>query len=143
MNLPGQIFLDDLDETKLVYNPMETMLFLNIMSMICRKHRRYKERNEYYEPSLFQCEKVWVKRANKRKLSTLYHGPYTVLHASEHSMHIQKNGGVVKVSIRNVKAYFPRENPEDENCSESQETRYNLRERKAVVYKEESSSDEE
>ena len=119
------------------------------MSGISRKHQRHKERKEYYEPSLFQCEKVWVKRANKNKLSTVYHGPYRVLHASEHSMFIQKNGGVVKVSIRNVKAYYPREELEESKCDEILENRYNLRERNKVINwdkvincKEGSSSDE-
>ena len=66
-----------------------------------------------------------------------------VLHASEHSMHIQKNSGVVKVSIRNVKAYVPREDLEEDDSDEIQENRYNLRERKQKVnYKEETSSDE-
>ena len=114
MNLPGQIFHDnDKRENNFGCDPLDTRLFLNIMSDICRKHQRHKERNVYYEPSLFQCEKVWVRRENKRKLSSIYHGLYTVLHASEHSMYVQKNGGVVKVSIRNLKAYFPRKDPED------------------------------
>ena len=144
VNLPGLIFLDnDTNEMSFNYHHSETMQFLNIMSSISRKHQRHKERNEYYEPSLFNCKKVWVRRTNKKKLSTLYHGPYKVLHASEHSMHIQKNGGVVKVSIRNVKAYVPREDLEEDDSDEIQENRYNLSERKQTVnYKEETSSDE-
>ena len=134
VNLSGQIFVDKkVEDGKFEYNHSDTRLFLNIMSGITRKHRRHKERKEYYEPSLFQCEKVWVKRANKKKLSTVYHGPYRVLHASEHSMFIQKNGGVVKVSIRNVKAYYPREELEESKCDEIPENRYNLRERKKVI----------
>ena len=69
--------------------------------------RQFKRHNNklYYEPGIFECEWVWLKRYNKRKLSTLYHGPYKVLSCSEQSMVIQKNSEVVKVSIRNVKAY--------------------------------------
>ena len=76
-------------------------------------------------------------------MSTLYHGPYKVPHASEHSMYIQKNSEVVKVSTRNVKAYFPREELEGNDSDEIQENRYNIRGRnKTINYKEESSSDE-
>ena len=144
MNLPGLIFHDDdKRETDFGCDPSNTRLFLNVMSDICRKHQRHNERNVYYEPSLFQCEKVWVRRENKKKLSSIYHGPYTVLHASEHSMYVQKNGGVVKVSIRNVKAYFPRKDPEDRDNDKNRGGRYNLSERHIVVrYQEETSSDD-
>ena len=143
VNLPGQIFHDCSGETDFGCDPLDTMMFLNVMSDICRKHQRHKERNVYYEPSLFQCKKVWVRRENKKKLSSIYHGPYTVVHASEHSMYVQKNGGVVKVSIRNVKAYVPREDAEVKDGIEDRGDRYNLRGRQPVVrYEEESSSDD-
>ena len=149
-NLPGQIFADKrVEKEEFEYNQSDTRLFLNIMSNISRKHRRHQEKNEYYEPSLFQCEKVWVKRTNKKKLSTLYHGPYKVLHASEHSMFIQKNSGVVKVSIRNVKACYPREEMEESKNDDIPVNKYNLRERKKIInwdkvinYEEGSNSDE-
>ena len=98
VNLPGKIFNDSIRETNFGCDPLDTMLFLNIISDICRKHQRHRERNVYYEPSLFQCEKVWVRR-EKRKLSSIYNGPYTVIRASEHSMYIQKNCGKLLQSL--------------------------------------------
>lgn len=59
----------------------------------------------------------------QNKLNSIYHGPYKVLHTSDHSMYIEKNGKVKKVSIRNVKAYVPRVDPEDVDSEESQENR--------------------
>ena len=54
-----------------------------------------------------------------------------------------ENGGVVKVSIRNVKAYFPRKDLEGGDDDKNRGGRYNLRERRAVVrYEEETSSDD-
>ena len=142
-NLPGQIFLNNSVESNFECNPLDAMLFLNIMANVNRKNQRYTERKEYYEPSLFQCEKVWVRRTNKRKLSTLFHGPYRVVQATEHSMYIEKNGKVVKVSIRNVKAYREREDTEHSGSVGKVRDGYNLRDRKTVVnYEEESSSDE-
>ena len=56
-------------------------------------------------------------------------------------MYVQKNDKVVKVSIRNVKAYFPGKDPENKDDSKNRRI-YNLRERKAVVrYGEETSSE--
>ena len=85
-DLPGQIFHGSIGENNFVCDPLDTMLFLTVMSEICRKHQRHRERNVYYEPSPFQCENVWVRRENKKKLSSIHRGLYTVLHASEHSM---------------------------------------------------------
>ena len=45
VNLPGQIFIDNREGTNTEYDPLDTRLFLNIMSTICRKHRRYVEKN--------------------------------------------------------------------------------------------------
>ena len=78
-----------------------------MMVKIGRQSKRHNNKS-YYEPGIFKCEWVWLKRYNKRKLSTLYHGPYKVLSCSEQSMIIQKNYKVVKVSVRNVKAYVTR-----------------------------------
>ena len=61
-------------------------------------------------------------------MNTLYHGPYSVLHASEHSMLIEKNNGVAKVAIKNVKAFVPRERNLD-----GEKGNYNLRPRDTVV----------
>ena len=77
-----------------------------MMVKIGRQSKRHNNKS-YYEPGIFKCEWVWLKRYNKRKLTTLYHGPYKVLSCSEQSMIIQKNSEVVKVSIKNVKAYVP------------------------------------
>ena len=143
VNLPGQIFLEKIDETNIYCNALDTKVFLNIMTNICCKHKQHKNRNDYYEPSLFQCDKVWVRRENKKKLSSLYHGPYTVLHASEHIMLIQKNDGVAKVSIGNLKAYFPRDTTDKLGNIEVDRKRYNLRKRETVVNYKVSSNESE
>ena len=57
-------------------------------------------------------------------------------------MHLEKNGKVKKVSIRNVKKYISRKGSDYEDSEERQENRYDLRARKAIKYTEDSSSDE-
>ena len=106
VNLPGQIFMDKA-HGEMVNCPEAEMrlFFLNVMSNIGKRSRKYNNNGVYYEPTLFTCEKVCLKRAN-RKLSTLYHGPYRVLDTSEHSMLILKNNRVEKVSLRNAKVFI-------------------------------------
>ena len=142
VNLPGQIFINNREEMNTGYDPLDTRLFLNIMSTVCRKHRRYEEKNEYLEPGLLESKKVFIKRANKKKLDSIWHGPYKVLHASDHSMLIDKDGKIKKVSLRNVKKYFSREGSDSEDSEGREENRYDLRARKAIKYTEDSSDDE-
>ena len=107
-----------------------------MMAKVGRQFKRHNNKS-YYEPRIFECEWVWLKRHNKRKLSTLYQGPYKGLSCSEHSMIIQKNFEVVKVSISYLKAYVSRVT----SCVETDT--YNLTERKVTIsYAEASSSDE-
>ena len=137
-NLSGRVMFDKIEGTDVITTPntLETKVFLNTMAKIGRQFKRHNNKS-YYEPEIFECEWVWLRRQNKRKLSTLYHGPYKVLSCSEQSMIIQKNSGLVKVSIKNVKAYIPRVT----TCKETET--YNLRERKVPIsYAEASSSDE-
>ena len=137
-NLSGRVMFDKIEGTDIITTPntLETKVFLNMMAKIGRQFKRHNNKS-YYEPGIFECEWVWLRRQNKRKLSTLYHGPYKVLSCSEQSMIIQKNSGLVKVSIRNVKAYVPRVT----TCEETKT--YNLREREVPIsYAEASSSDE-
>ena len=137
-NLSGRVMFDKIESTEVVTTPntLETKIFLNMMAKIGRQFKRHDSKS-YYEPGIFECEWVWLKRQNRRKLSTLYHGPYKVLSCSEQSMIIQKNSGLVKVSIRNVKAYVQRVTTGVETDT------YNLRERKVPIsYAEASSSDE-
>ena len=108
--------------------------FINFMSFLpslCYSNK------SYYELGIFEGEWVWLSSQNKRKLSSLYHGPYKVHSCSEQSMIIQKSSGFLKVSIRNVKAYVPRVATFTKTGS------YNLRERKfPISYAKVSSSDE-
>ena len=127
-NMPGQVLISQLSEEDFKSDIDDTRVFLNIMSNICRGHKRHINKHVFYEKNLFECDKVWVRRANKRKMNTLYHGPYSVLHASEHSMLIEKNNGVAKVAIKNVKAFVPRERNLD-----GEKGNYNLRPRDTVV----------
>ena len=142
VNLPGQIFLNKAHGEMVNCSQDNMQLFLNIMTNICKKSRRYENNNVYYEPTLFTCKKVWLKRVNKRKLNSLYHGPYDVLNTSEHSMHILKNGRVEKVSLKNVKAFIPREDSGKSNEKTRKNHPYNLRERKVVNYAESTDSEE-
>ena len=115
VNLPGQVFMDKAHEEMVNYPKADMRLFWNVMSNIGKKSRNYNNSGVYYELKLLICEKVWLKRANKKKLSTLYHGPYTVLDKSELSMLILKNNRIEKVSLRNVKAFIPRKDSCDTN----------------------------
>ena len=69
------------------------------------------------------------------------HGPYTVVHVSEHSMLIGKNNSVAKVAIKNVKAFVPRNNLVEENLNGVME-HYNLRPEHTGVNYFEDSDDE-
>ena len=138
LNLSGSVMFNEIKENSLITTPnlLDTKIFLNTMAKTGRQFKRYKNK-PYYEPGIFECEWVWLRRQNKRKLSSLYHGPYRVHSCSEQSMVIQKNSGLVKVSIRNVKAYVPRD------IKSSATGNYNLRERKIPInYAETSSSDD-
>ena len=138
LNLSGSVMFNEIKENSLITTPnlLDTEIFLNTMAKTGRQFKRYKNK-PYYEPGIFECEWVWLRRQNKRKLSSLYHGPYRVHSCSEQSMVIQKNSGLVKVSIRNVKAYVPRD------IKSSATGNYNLRERKIPInYAETSSSDD-
>ena len=142
VNLPGQVFLNEISENGFNCTSNDTKIFLNVMASICKKSRRYENGNVYYEPTLFTCKKVWLKRANKKKLSSLYHGPYEVLDTSEHSMHILKNSQVEKVSLRNVKVFVPRETADLNENSVKENDIYNLRERNQNINYKESSCDD-
>ena len=141
LNLSGRLMFHQIKRGTDVIttpNPLDTKVFLNMMAKTGRQFKRHNNKS-YYEPGIFDCEWVWLRRQNKRKLSSLYHGPYKVHSCSEQSMVIQKNSGLVKVSIRNVKAYVPRVATETSTETGS----YKLRERKVpICYAEASSSDE-
>ena len=134
-NLSGSVMFDEVKKSSVVSTPncLNTKMFLNTMAKTGREFKRYNN-NPYYEPNIFECKWVWLRRQNKRKLSSLYHGPYKVHSRSENSMIIQKNSGLVKVSMQNVKAYIPRV---------TSSGNYNLRERKNPVKYAESSSSED
>ena len=118
-------------------NTLETKVFLNTMAKTGRQFKHYSNKL-YYKLSIFECEWVWLRSQNKRKLRALYHGPYNVHSCLKQSMIIQKNSGLVKVFIRNVKTYVPRV----ATCTETGS--YKLRERKfPISYAEVSSSESE
>ena len=73
--------------------------------------------------------KVWLKRKiNKTHLSSQYHRPYTVHAFVEYSMIIEKSARLVKVSIRNIKCYYPREDINAAGEKVSINKSYNLKE---------------
>ena len=140
-NVSGRVLFNRVSEVKTHNDVDETNLFLYTMSRMNRRHKRYAENSVYYEPGLFQCKKVWIKRKNKTHLSSQYHGPYTVHAFSEYSMIIEKNARLIKVSIRNVKCYFPREDLDAAGEKVGINKNYNLRERRNEVNYAESSSE--
>ena len=142
-NLSGRVLFNEISSHEKEHEPFETLLFLHSMSKIGRKHKKHHAKSVYYEPGLFECEQVWLKRKKKTHLSPLYRGPYPVHSSTESSMIIQRNARLIKVSIRNVKAYFPREDLDAEGNKMGINTTYNLRERQARMnYAEESTDDE-
>ena len=54
--------------------------------------------------------------------------------ASEHSMHLLIKNRVEKVSIRNIKAFIPRENRDLGDDETTREIPYNLRRREMINY---------
>ena len=96
--MPGQVLVRKLDGNSYKCDLENTRVFLNIMSSICREHKQHINEDLFCEQILFNCEKV--RRTNKRKMYTLYHSPYTVVHVSEHSMRNEKNNGRAKIGIK-------------------------------------------
>ena len=128
-NLSGRVLFNIVSKNKKSTSIYNTKIFIYSMSKITRNHKKHYNKDIYYEPELFKCEKVWLRRKNKTHLSPLYQGPYTVLSYSKHSMIIDKNAKPVKVSIRNVKAYFPREDLDTDGNKLGINKAYNLREK--------------
>ena len=103
------------------------------MSKTNRKHKRYIKKSTYYESGLFECKKVWIRKKNKSHLSAQYHGPYKVHFYYDHSMIIEKNDKPVKVLLRNVKGYFPREELDADGKKLRPTPAYNLKERNIEI----------
>ena len=103
------------------------------MSKANKKHKRYIEKSTYCEPGLFECKKVWIRKKNKSHLNSQYHGLYKVHSYSDHSMIIEKNGKPVKVSLRNLKRYFPLEELDADGKKLGTTPAYNLRERNIEI----------
>ena len=139
INLPGQVLVDKVSENGILPEPEDTKIFLNIMARLSRNHKKYVNKNVHYESSLFECDKVWVQRPNRKKLNTLYHGPYRVVERTPHSFYIEKHNKVVKVGIGNIKAFIPRENLiNDRNKCNNENKIYNLRNTTKINYAEDS-----
>ena len=143
VNISGRVMLNEVSDNEPENDVFETKIFLNTMSKVSKVHKKYEERKVYYEPGLFKSEQVWLKRKCRKKLSSLYQGPYPVHSFSEHSAIIDKNSKLLKVSIRNIKAYFPREDLNEKGEKLGKNKTYNLRERRDKFNYAESSSDDE
>ena len=109
LNLSGRVLFDRVETSTEVNrpSPFETAVFINSMADVSRKFNKNKDIATYYQPGLFDCKYVWLKKANRKKLDKLYQGPYEVVRnrSTEQSLYILKGHDVVKVLIRNVKAY--------------------------------------
>ena len=139
-NLSGRVLFNKVGNEKTEAGVFDTLRFLFSMSGISRNHKKHYNKSIYYEPDLFQCEKIWLKNPTKTHLSPLYSGPYPVLAASDCSMIIQKNGRAVKVPIKLVKGYYPREDLNANGEKQGRTHRYYLRERNITQkYNEENS----
>ena len=143
VNVSGRVMLNEVNNTTSEYDIFESRIFLHTMSKVRKVQKNSKEKSVYYEPGLFDSEQVWLKRKSRKKLSSLYQGPYPVHSFSEHSAIIDKNSKLLKVSIRNIKAYIPRENINENGEKVGRNMRYNLRERRNNINYAESSSDDE
>ena len=144
-NLSGSVMFNKVENQTSETGVFDTLRFLFSMSNINREHKKHYNKSIYYEPELFNCEKVWLKNPTKTHLSPLYNGPYPVLSASDCSMIIQKGSRAVKVPIKLVKAYHPREDLDANGEKQGKTHKYNLRERRiAQKYNElDSNSDSE
>ena len=143
LNLSGRVLFDKVNELHQINrpSPFECAVFMSSMSDIGRKFKKPNNNAPFYQPGLFDCKYIWLKKHNRKKLDKLYEGPYKVVRnrSTEHSLYIIKNCHVVKVSIRNVKAYVGPLNLTDE--LENNNT-YNLRPLGPVSYAETLDSDE-
>ena len=143
LNLSGRLLFDEVDEIHQITrpSPFECAVFVNSMADISRKFRKTKNDAPFYQPGLFNCRYVWLKKNNRKKLDKLYEGPYKVVRnkSTEHSLYIIKNSQVVKVSIGNTKAYVGPLNLTDELEGINS---YNLRPHGPVNYAETHSSEE-
>ena len=143
VNISGRVMLNEVNDNEPETSVFDTKIFLHTMSKVSKVHRKHEEKKAYYEPGLFECEQVWLKRKSRKKLSSLYRGPYPVHSFSEHSAIIDKNSKLIKVSIRNIKAYFPREDLNKNGEKIGKNKAYDLRERRNKINYAESSSDDE
>ena len=143
LNLSGRVLFNRVDSLIKINrpSPFETAVFINSMANVSRKFKKTKNASSYYQPGLFDCKYVWLKKHNRKKLDRLYQGPYKVVRnrSTEHSLYILKDSNVVKVSIRNVKAYVGPLNLIDEAAHYGY---YNLRQRRPLNYAETNSPDE-
>ena len=88
LNLSGRLMFHKLKRgTDVITTPnsLDTKVFLDMMAKTGRQFKRHNNKS-YYKPGIFDCELVWLRRQNKQKLSSLYHGPYKVHYISEQSM---------------------------------------------------------
>ena len=143
LNLSGRVLFNQINAKSQINrpSPFETAVFINSMADISRRFKKPNNASTYYQPGLFDCKYVWIKKPNRKKLDRLYQGPYKVVRdrSTEHSLYILKDSNVVKVSIRNVKAYVGPLNLIDEAAYYGY---YNLRQRRPLNYAETNSSDE-
>ena len=142
LNLSGRVLFNRVETITDINrpSPFETEVFINSMADVSRKFNKNKNVPTYYQPGLFDCKYVWLKKANRKKLDKLYQGPYEVVRnrSTEQSLYILKGHNVVKVSIRNVKAYVGPLNLDD--VIKDGNNSYGLRPRNPVNYAESSSS---
>ena len=129
-NLSGRLMFNKVDNKRTETRAFDTLRFLFSMSNIGRRHKRHYNKLVYYEPELFNCEKVWIRKPTKTHLSPLYHGPYVVKSANSQSMIVQKNARLIKVPINLIKGYYPREDLNEKGEKQGRTHGYNLRERK-------------
>lgn len=127
--------------------------FFSHLSDMYRSARRLPTIKSYTEPTLFSCDKVWVRQdAYKTPLAPLYHGPYKVLERdNKYFTILHHRRGPTPVSIDRLKVAFelpPSEaaahilQEEEEHTPKTntergvRQTPYNLRENRTINYRE-------
>ena len=110
--LPGTVILGN-EETTPNAGVSHMYSFLSHLHDLHRTARPLPTIKAYTEPTLFTCDKVWVRQdAYKQPLAPLYHGPYKVIERHAKYFTILNHRGPSPVSIDRLKTAFELPPPE-------------------------------
>ena len=123
--LPGTLILGD-KETTLNTGVSHVYSFLSHLNDMYRTARPLPTIKAYTEPTLFTCDKVWVRQdAYKQPLAPLYHGPYKVVERHTKYFTLLTHRGLSPVSIDRLKTAFELPSPEAADLIRNEESETN------------------